>query len=135
MTQATPPPPADLHARWVALFPPPAHAPPTAAWSRWQAREQALTDLRALPGLTARIQATWGQFRHAQRLSDRAARSQRPLHLEQAREQYFQACVLAHPVLAPHFPGWPDLWDDVRSVITALCDTPPPTPPAPGLFD
>lgn len=43
------------------------------------------------------------------------------MHAQRARERFFQACVLAQPVAAPHFPvGW-DLWHETRSVVVALC--------------
>lgn len=134
--------PGNLQARWEARFPLPATREPLPpGFSPWAAREKALKDLRALPALAERIRCAYRAFRQAQARSVRAARGQQSRHLEEARERFFEACVLVQPVVAARVPSaWtPGLWDEVRLVVTRLCET--GTPPAskgpaasPGLF-
>ena len=113
--------PDELQSRWEEHFPRTTSELPPPAFSPWQAQDRVLADLRLLPDLMWRIRDQWRQFRQEQAHWVRASRAQRPMHAERAREHFFQACVLAQPVAAPHFPvGW-DLWNETRSVVVALC--------------
>lgn len=128
--------PPSLQARWEAKFPRPAVAPPLPAdFSPWGVRERALQDLRALPALAQRIREAYRACRQAQSLAARGPERHRQAHLDEARERFFDACVLAQPVVAPHVPpAWsPCLWDEVRHVVVEVADqdAAPATDPAP----
>lgn len=96
-------------------------------FSFWNAREAALADLKALPGLADRIWAEWRRARDSQRLSTSAALAMRPTHREETLTRFEAAFALAAPIVRPHFQRFVDagnealVRDEVRAVVVDLC--------------
>lgn len=70
-----------------------------------------------------RICETYARFRAAQDRTVRGARNQQVSALAEAREHFFEACVLAQPVVASHLPyAW--VWDSVRFIVIQVSEKP-----------
>lgn len=119
-----PPEAASLPARWDQLFGSAAeHAPPARTAALWAGREAALAELQGHPALVERICETYARFRAAQDRTVRGARHQQVSALAEAREHFFEACVLAQPIVARHLPhAW--VWDSVRFIVIQVSEKP-----------
>lgn len=114
------------------------HVPAPTSWSAWNARSEALADLRALPGLAERIRTHLRAAQAARRRADTGPVAGRPDAARDAQASAEAAYALAHPHVVPHFPHLEGqggfLHTEVRGVAWTLLGGDHAHQPKGGLF-